>query len=268
MATALYLAHQLWAWQPYFQFYNGTSHRATLKLAVTVALCQPFSENEGKIGRFGEAAIIYEPNNAELRRLLASFPPPAEFLERRLPFEQRITALRKFVAGILPSQSSMPQDPEPVRALEILGENPQHAKYPKLCSKLSKIMVQYLSAARYISRVVQLEGHMAVEVFAQHSGQWQLQDPFFNTEATRQGEPISAAKAHDLLVNNLPFEFDGPKKVFLTVGFVPRNNFAQDHLPKWHYFNYDNLDYWRILRVSDRTADFWKRLHALAPPPR
>ncbi len=268
MATALYLVHQLWVWQPYFQFHNGVTYKATLKLAATVVLCQPFNETEAAIGRFAGDAIIYQPYNPELQRLLAAFPPPDEFLDQRLPFRQRITALRKFVAGILPNRSLMSQTPEPVRALEILGENPQHAKYPRLCSKLSKIMVQYLSAVGVVSRVVQLEGHIAVEVFSQHSGQWQLQDPFFNTEATRQGEPISAAKAHDLLVNNLPFEFDGPKKVFLTVGFVPRNNFAQDHLPKWHYFNYDNLDYWRILRVSDRTADFWKRLHALAPPPR
>lgn len=265
-ALVLYLAHQAWVWRPYYQFYNGTSYKAALKLAATVALCQPFSESEGLIGKFGGDIILYEPDNAELRRLLARFPPPRDFLDQHLPFPQRITALRRYVAGVLPSQSIMPQAPEPVRALELLGDNPRQAKYPKLCSKLAKIMVQYLSAAGIVSRIVQLEGHIALEVYAQQSGQWQLQDPYFDTEATLRGQPLSAAKAHDRLVNNQPFNYDGPKDVFLTVGFVPRNNFAQDHLPEWHYFNYRNLDYWRVLRVSGQTSDFWKRLHALAPP--
>lgn len=267
-ALVLYLAHQLWVWHPYFQFYNGTSHKAALKLAATVALCQPFSESEGRIGQFGGDAIIYEPDNPELRRLLARFPPPRDFLDQRLPFRHRITTLRRYVAGLLPSQSIMPQAPEPVRALELLGDNSRQARYPKLCSKLSKIMVQYLSAAGIVSRIVQLERHIALEVYDHQSGRWQSQDPYFDTEATLRGQPLSAATAHDLLVNNQPFEFGGPTDVFLTVGFVPRNNFAQDRLPEWHYFNYRNLDYWRVLRVSGGTSDLWKRLHALAPPPR
>lgn len=263
---ALYCAHQLWVWSPYFQFYNGTSIKAFIKFVTTVSLFQPFDESQGVIVTRGGDAIIHEPLNDGLRLLLSEFPPPGLVLDPQKTFRERVTALREFVAGLLPDHSIMPHSPEPVRALELLGQNSQKTKYPKLCSKLVKIMVQYLSAIGFVSRVVQLNGHMAVEVFNPESNEWELHDPFFKTWASFEGKPISAMAAHDLMIKNQQVKYGAPKELLLTVGFVPRNNFSQDHLPKWHYFHYDNLDYWRILRVSDRSADFWKRLHSLTSP--
>ena len=31
------------------------------------------------------------------------------------------------------------------------------------------------------------------------------------------------------------------KSILKTVVYIPRVNLAGDELPKWHYFNYDNL---------------------------
>ncbi|MCA1989168.1 MAG: hypothetical protein LDL07_08490 [Desulfarculus sp.] len=265
VVIALYLVHQLWAWDPYFQFYNGASVRAFLKFAATIVFSQPFDASQAVIVVRGGDAIIQEPQNDGLRHLLSEFPPPEIVRDPQKPFHERVTALREFVAEILPEKSPMPQSPEPVSALELLGENPQKAKYPRLCSKLVKIMVQYLSAVGYVSRVVQLDGHMALEVFNPRSNEWEMQDPFYNTWASFEGKPISAAKAHDLLLENKRIDYRAPQDSLRTVGFVPRNNFSQDHLPSWHYFNYDNLDYWRVLRVSDHTWDYWKRLHQINP---
>jgi hypothetical protein len=115
--------------------------------------------------------------------------------------------------------------------------------------------------------VVQLHGHVAVESYNPKTKVWEFQDPFFDSAASFEGQPISAAAAHDLVMRDVPFQFAGPRDVFLTVGYVPRNNFAQDHLPTWHYFHYDHLDYWRITRVSERSSDLWKRLYSLAHRP-
>jgi len=47
------------------------------------------------------------------------------------------------------------------------------------------------------------------------------------------------------------------KSIFKTVVYIPRANFAEDDLPKWHYFNYDNLYCWKVLRVSAESENYW-----------
>jgi hypothetical protein len=47
------------------------------------------------------------------------------------------------------------------------------------------------------------------------------------------------------------------KSILKTVVYIPRVNLAGDELPKWHYFNYDNLYSWKVLRVSAESGDYW-----------
>ncbi len=73
------------------------------------------------------------------------------------------------------------------------------------------------------------------------------------------GRRLSATEAFELLMAEKHFEYRGHKDVFRTVVYVPRTNFSGDRMKKWHYFNYDNLAYWKVLKVSEVSRDLWAK---------
>ncbi len=143
--------------------------------------------------------------------------------------------------------------------MELLGDNAKRAKYPRLCSKLAKIFVQYLAAAGETARIVDLREHTAAEVYNPAEEHWEYHDPFFDAPALgADGRHLSAAEAHDRLARGETVAFPGPAYVFATVVTLARNNFAGDKLPAWHYFHYDQLAWWRVERVSPASWSYWQ----------
>ena len=261
LAAAGFVGYKWWVWRPYAPFYQGQTENAQLKWWLTILAASPFRTASGAPpikDIAGEPYIVADPQDLAPRELLRLFPPPPEVLKTDIPTRQRVEALRSFVHGILPLNSSLPESPEPVRALVLLGQNQTHEKYPLLCSKQAKIMLQYLNALGLTGRIVQLHRHVSLEWFNPEKGQWEFQSPYDDSPVMFEGRHLSAAQAHDLQRQGREIEFRGDHKVFLTVAYLPRTA-LETHLPSWHYFHYDNLDYWRVLRVSEKSRAYWKK---------
>lgn len=230
-----------------FQFPTWTS---VAKAAATVILASPpgyFGTGGHQVMVNNETYLVDDPSSVNLIRLLDQFPLPPEILDRSQSRQARLEKLAVHVSGILPLDSVKPQNPEPVSALEILGEK-DGVMYPKLCSKDAKIFVQYAAALGFTTRMVQLEHHVAAGVFNPEDGQWEMYDPYFGCAPRYRGKVISSVVANELYERGLDFEFCGPKSVFGSVTLIPRTDFGGGTLPAWHYFNYNNLAYWRHVR--------------------
>jgi hypothetical protein len=107
------------------------------------------------------------------------------------------------------------------------------------------------------ARIVDLHRHTAAEAWNPSENKWELQDPYYDSAARHNGRHLSAAEAHDLTAEGIKLNFKGSSEVFKTVVYIPKLNFADDWLPTWHYFHYDNLDYWKVLRVSEDSWPYW-----------
>jgi hypothetical protein len=171
-----------------------------------------------------------------------------------------VLGIRKYVSGLLPEQSELPRFPEPRKATVLLGKNPLGKKYPKLCSKDAFIFIQYLMAFGIQARVLQLNNHIATNVWNPETKVWEYHDPYFDADAKADGRNLSGAEIYDRLRTGQAVKFsrNDMARFFDTVVYVPRNNFSQGKLPSWHYFNYDNLDYWKVKRVSDNSSEYWR----------
>ena len=127
----------------------------------------------------GKKYIIDSNETKETKALIKNFPPPSQVIDPNTEWHQKVSILRNFVFNILEQESEMPQIPEPIRAIDLLGLNNEGKKYPRLCSKNAKIFVQFLSGISMNSRIVQLYEHVAVEVWNPETLKWELHDPFF-----------------------------------------------------------------------------------------
>lgn len=254
----LFLVVKVALWSPYFPLVKIQNYRAVLKIAATVICFSP-TQFSGGIQKIGESWIISDSRKSKnIIKLINDFPPPniAE-IESEKDFNKKVRLIRKFVHGALPNESALPQYPEPSSALTLLGQNKLNQKYPRLCSKLAKIFVQYLYCFGIQGRIVQLHQHISTEVWNPKRKRWEYHDTYFDAEAIYRGKLISASEAHDLMKASEPLEFKGPYSIFHTVVHVPQA-FLSEELPRIHYFNYDNLSYWQKQRSSPETHDLWK----------
>jgi len=155
----------------------------------------------------------------------------------------KVETLRKFVSDILPVSSPAPSGPEPTRALTLLGDNQYGKPYHRLCSTNAKIFVQYLRGLGIYSRMVQLNHHVSAEVWNKELNKWEYQDSYNDTAAKEKGNYLSTIEIFDMIQEGLPVSIpkQDAKSIFKTAVCIPRANLADDELPKWHYFNYDNL---------------------------
>jgi hypothetical protein len=237
-------------WFPLREFFQCPTTTSLIKATMTVVLAFPpgyFNSSSDSMLVGNDIYFVDKPTAKNLVQLLERYPLPADILDVSRDREVRLESLAKYVRGLLPATSVKPQSPEPVLALELLGDQ-DGVKYPKLCSKDSKIFVQYAAALGFVTRMVQLKNHVAAGVFNENNGQWEMYDPYFGCAPRYRGEVISSIVASDLLAAGMDFDFCGPKDVFRSVTIIPRTDFAKGKLPRWHFFNYDNLAYWRPMR--------------------
>tara|TARA_Y100001934_G_scaffold195170_1_gene230194 strand:- start:160 stop:978 length:819 start_codon:yes stop_codon:yes gene_type:complete len=249
-------------WKPFFDLVVIKDYKSIVKISLTVLLANPFYLPSGETALKvidGEKYIIDSNETKETKSLIKIFPPPSPVIDPNTEWHQKVSILRKFVFEILEQESDMPQIPEPVRAIDLLGLNNGGKKYPRLCSKNAKIFVQYLSGINIDSRIVQLYKHVTVEVWNPKVQKWELHDPYFNSTAMKDNEYLSSAEAFDLYANNDSFSYGAPHEIFQTVVYTPRTNFSNDQLPTWHYFSYENLHYWKTIRTSDISSALWKK---------
>jgi hypothetical protein len=250
LTVPIFIGFKVYTWSPFYSFVQLSRWQSAIKLVATVLVSSPFELPDGSpaIKRVGDSVYIVEsPVSKPIQDLLKTYPLPKQITHAKTAWRDKVNYLRKHVHTLLPLKSKLPQSPEPVKAVELMGENIYKEKYPKLCSKNSKIFVQYLTALNIDSRMLQLQGHNAVEIWNPSTKSWEVQDPYFDSDVRdSQDNYLSAKDAFMSLKNKTPFRFKGSHEVFKVVGYIPRVNFAGDNLPKWHYFNYDHLDYWKM----------------------
>ena len=257
----VFTAVKVTMWKPFFDLVVIKDYKSFVKISLTVLLTNPFYLPSGEIALKvigGKKYIIDSNETKEIKVLIKNFPPPSQVIDPNTEWHQKVSILRNFVFNILEQESEMPQIPEPIRAIDLLGLNNEGKKYPRLCSKNAKIFVQFLSGISMNSRIVQLYEHVAVEVWNPKTLKWELHDPFFNSAVMKDNEYLSAAEAFDLYANKDSFSYGAPLKIFQTVVYVPRTNFSNDELPAWHYFSYENLNYWKTVRTSEKSSGLWK----------
>jgi len=238
-------------WFPLRVFFEFPTFLSAAKAVLTVLLATPpgyFGTGGHPVIVNNEIYLVDEPEAAGLVRLMQKFPLAPEIVQTSLSREARLEKLAAHVSHMLPQTSSKPQSPEPVSALELLGER-DGVKYPKMCSKDAKIFAQYAAALGFTTRMVQLQNHVAAGVFNGETGEWEMYDPYFGCAPRYRGKIISSVVASDLYKSGVEFDFCGPKTVFGSVTVIPRTDFAQGSLPWWHYLKYDHLAYWRHVRV-------------------
>lgn len=256
----LLLAGKIYLWVPYVDFFRVHNLREAVKAVLTVTIALPPHLHPGQtlVSIQGEDYLVDIPGNVGGATLLGKRPPPRDLFDERVDWEGRMESLARFTSKLLPKTSSLPQHPEPDSAIVLLGLGGSDA-YPKLCSKDAKIFSQYADATGEVVRMVQLQGHVAAEVFNPESEVWQMYDPYFGCGVRDEsGQLISAVKAHDLINAGEVIQYCGPAEVFRTVVHIPRTNFVQGSLPRWHFLSYQNLAYWRVARVSEDTRKLWR----------
>jgi len=265
----IYTGLKVAMWKPYYSIAEITNYQSFIKLGLTTLITLPFKLPNGeiaikKIG--GDFLIVDSSNSKGIIELYNKFPPPELVLNKDSSWRVKVETLRKFVSDILPGSSPAPSDPEPERALTLLGDNQYGKPYHRLCSANAKIFVQYLSGLGIYSRVVQLYRHVSVEVWNKELNKWEYQDPYDDTAAKENGNYLSAVEIFDMIQEGLPVSIpkQDAKSIFKTVVYIPRANFADD-LPKWHYFNYDNLYSWKVLRVSAESGGYWTKKIEVLP---
>jgi len=256
------------AWWPLRSLFFFPGMASFIKAIGTVAIAWPVG-GLGSTGSMDKIALINDETymvddatHPELVRLLEKYPLSPEILDSSRPPEIRLSELAAFVSLLLPINSRRRHYPEPVSALEILGDG-DGEPYPKLCSKDSKIFVQYANALGFSTRLLQLHHHIAAGVFNPVKQKWEMYDPYFGCAPQKNGEFLSSTEAFELYARGQPFDFCGSKSVFQTVVTIPRTNFASGSYPRWHYFNYENLAFWRPHRLSSSSDEIWQR--RLAP---
>jgi len=259
--SMIYTTLKIVMWKPYYSIAEITDYKSFIKLGLTTLITLPFKLPNGeialkKIG--GDLLIVDSSNSKGIMELYNKFPPPEIVLNKDSSWRVKVETLRKFASDILPWSSPAPSDPEPEMALTLLGENQYGKPYHKLCSANAKIFVQYLSGLGIYSRIVQLRRHVSVEVWNEELNKWEYQDPYNDVAVKENGKYLSAIEIFDMIEEGLPVSIpkQDAKSMFKTVVYIPRANFADD-LPKWHYFNYDNLYSWKVLRVSAESEGYW-----------
>jgi hypothetical protein len=262
LISMIYTSLKIVMWKPYYLIAEITDYKSFIKLGLTTLITLPFKLPSGKIAikKIGGDLLIVDSSNSKgILELYNKFPPPEPVLNKDSSWRVKVETLRKFVSDILPGSSPAPQDPEPKSALTLLGDNQYGKPYRKICSADAKIFVQYLSGLGIYSRMVQLNHHVSVEVWNKELNKWEYQDPHRDIAAKVNGNYLSASEIFDVVQEGLPVSIPklDAKSIFKTVVYIPKANLADDELPQWHYFNYDNLSYWKVLRVSAESEGYW-----------
>lgn len=255
-----FLVQRAYIWRDYGPFFRPRTLGAVAKLVVTVAFISPPSGQDGPgdlIHLRGKAYLVDKPENQNLQELVRIYPLPAKLINDSVTQEKNLINLASHVSTLLPKSSVLPQYPEPTSALILLGSS-EGKRYPKLCSKDAKIFTQYATVLGYKTRLLQLHQHIAASVYNPEKNKWQMYDPHWGCAPTLNGNLLSAPEAFDLYMQGKDFDYCGPKEVFKTVVIIPNTLFGSE-FPRWHYFNYDNLSYWRPVKISGNSDPFWKK---------
>jgi len=261
--STTFAVFKIFLWKSFFPLIQIVGWQSFLKACATILVAWPLTQFDGSdpIQYFdGSPHITDSPKDPYYQELLRTFPPPEIVLSESASFHEKVLALRKFTSSILPIESAWGQTPEPVRATTLLGLNKKSEPYPNLCSKNSLIFIQYLTAIGIVARQVGFINHTATEVWNPTTQRWEYHDSHFDESPELNGRYLSAAEAHDLYMAHEPFTF--PKEIMDVLGtvvIIPRSDFARGHLPRWHYFDFNNLAYFRPQRLS---ADSWDRWRA------
>ena len=125
-AFFLFVGVKVYLWSPFFPIVEIAGVKSMVKLGLTVLLERPFRFSNGDLAlkKIGNAVMIVDSKDSEgVKALFEKFPPPAEVIFPASGWRTRVETLRTFVSNVLPEKSSLPQSPEPIRALELLGNN-------------------------------------------------------------------------------------------------------------------------------------------------
>ncbi len=261
----IWCSFKCFVWQPYFKCMKFPTAKSVLKSVYTILVYPPFEydgENEHFLEINGHCYFVDSANNIQLKRLVNNYPYPWAVTDANRPLNERVEILAKFVSKLLPKNVPVQHQNEPDRALVLLGHTKGTdgilAPVPKLCSADAKIFVQYVASLGLITRILQLEKHIAASVYNFENHTWEMYDPYFGCALKFEGKNISADEAYELLRKGKKLEYCGPMEVFNTVVVEPRTNFSRGMLPSLHYFSYDNLAYWRVKKVSENSPELWK----------
>ena len=113
-------------WKPFFDLVVIKDYKSLVKISLTVLLTNPFYLPSGEIALKvigGEKYIVDSNETKETKALIKNFPPPSQVIDPNTQWHQKVSILRNFVFNILEQESDIPQIPEPIRAIDLLGLN-------------------------------------------------------------------------------------------------------------------------------------------------